>query len=134
MIVPRLRLTNALPAALASKVGAVMFTAMIRRSTSGAVLKQAATQRNAGIVQQQGDRRVAGQAVLHACEVRGFGEIGRQHVYRAPGLGAERRRQGFEAAGIAGNQDEIVAAVGQPVGVDGADAGRCASDEGSALE
>jgi hypothetical protein len=39
----------------------------------------------------------------------------------------------FEPADIARDQDEIITAVGKTVGIDGADAARCAGNEGSSL-
>jgi hypothetical protein len=42
------------------------------------------------------------------------------------------RGQGVEALAVAGHQDQVVAQAGQAVGVDGADAGRGAGDEGGA--
>ncbi len=38
-----------------------------------------------------------------------------------------------QAAGIAGDEDEIVASGGEAVGIDGADAGGCAGDEDGAV-
>ena len=40
---------------------------------------------------------------------------------------------GVEPFAVAGDKDEVIAALGKPVGIDGADAGGCAGDEGSAL-
>ncbi len=61
-----------------------------------------------------------------------LGKIGDEQVDSAAGRGAQRLRQRFEPGAVAGNEDEIIAAAGKAVGIDGADAGGCTGHDGGA--
>ena len=50
-------------------------------------------------------------------------EIGRQRGDLHPGLGLEVLGGGLQPLLIAGDQDEVKAALGEAIGIDGADAG-----------
>ena len=57
------------------------------------------------------------------------GQIGLDDIDCNPGFGAHALGQRFHAADVARGEDEIVAALRQPIGIDRADAARCASDK-----
>ena len=71
---------------------------------------------------------------LDLASVGCIGEVGRQHLGSDSGLVLEPCGERFELGPVARHQDEIVAAPGQPVGIDGADARGGAGDEGGAID
>ena len=87
--------------------------------------------RCSGIVHQQPDALVVAEPRLDTREICRDGQVGGQHIDRNRGLGAQARGQCFHAIRVACHQDEIMATMGQTVGVGGADAGRGAGDQGS---
>ena len=89
MMAPALRGTNALAAAAASTVGAVMLSAISFSSTSEPALEQAALQRYAGVVDERRDRRVARKTVLDLRQIGASCEIRRQHLDAATGRRAQ---------------------------------------------
>ena len=95
-------------------------------------LQEGCDGRDAGIIDQQGDVGVVAQHGLHRGALCRVGEVGRQQLYGAPGLGGQAGRERLQLRGVAGHQDEVVAALGQTVGIDGADASGGAGDEGRA--
>ena len=48
-------------------------------------------------------------------------------------LGAKAVGDGVQSLLVARNRDQVVAALGEAIGVNGADAGRCPGDKGNAL-
>ena len=78
-------------------------------------------------------RGVGAQQRFDAAEIGLVVEIGRDDVDRAAGLVGETLCQSVEALAVARHQDQVVAAPGEAIGIDGADAGGSAGDEGSAF-
>ena len=77
--------------------------------------------------------RVGAQQRFDAAEIGLVAEVGRDDFDRAAGLVRETLCQAVEAFAVARHQDQVVAALRQPVGVDRADAGGSAGDEGGAF-
>jgi hypothetical protein len=88
---------------------------------------------DAGVVDQGGDALVVAQHLLHPGEVGAIGQVGGQDLDLAARLGGDPAGHGVQPRAVAGDQDQVVAALGQPVGIDRADAGRSAGDQGEAL-
>jgi hypothetical protein len=70
---------------------------------------------------------------FHAGQIGLVAQIGGEHLDRAAGLVRNLCGQRLQLVLVAGDEDEIVATGGKAVGVDGADAGGGAGDEGGAL-
>ena len=68
-----------------------------------------------------------------AGEVVGIGEVGGDDVDRDAGVAAQLVGKGGELVGAARDEDQIMPAAGEAVGIDGADAVRCAGDEEALL-
>jgi hypothetical protein len=85
-----------------------------------------------GVVHQQGDAGVPAQHVFHGGQRGRLVQVGHQHLDRAAGAVADVARQVVQALAVAGHQHQVVAAAGQAVGVEGADARGGAGDEGGA--
>ena len=66
-------------------------------------------------------------------QIRFVVEVGRDRLDGAAGLPLQPLRQGAEPGLVAGNQDQVIAAPGEPVGIDFADAGGGAGDQGGTL-
>ena len=85
--------------------------------------------RRAGIVDQDVDRRIGPQALDDGFE---FGSSVRSAVITSIATPWAARRSAarwFKTVGRASDEDQIMAAGGQPARIDGADAARSASDE-----
>jgi hypothetical protein len=67
--------------------------------------------------------------VLDALEILAHREIGAHDVDRDAGLAAQAIGELVELGLVAGDEHEVVAALGEPVGVTGTDAGGSARDE-----
>ena len=88
---------------------------------------------DARVVDQHGDAGIGPQDVLDALQVRRRREVGFDRLDLPAGFVGEPARQRCEPLPVARDQNEIVAALGQTIGVDRTDAGGCAGDEGSAF-
>ena len=62
-----------------------------------------------------------------------IGEVGGDDVNRDACVAAQLVGEGGQFVGAARDEDQIVAAAGEAVGIDGADAVRCAGDEEALL-
>ena len=94
------------------------------------VVEEATLEPEPGVVDQQPDRaRPVPEPGLDKRQLVAVGEIGGQHLHldvvRRPQVPGHRR----EPVGVAGHQDQVVAATGEPVGEGQADAGGGAGDE-----
>jgi hypothetical protein len=87
---------------------------------------------SARIVDEHRDGWLASQRVFHSCDCCLVTEVGREHVHRDAVLGRESLREGREPQGVARDEDQVVAALGEPVCLDRADASGGAGDDGSA--
>ena len=97
------------------------------------VVEEAALEPEAGVVDQQVDRpRLRRRAGPRPSAIpRAVGQVGDQHLARD----AVRSRDSSSASAsqpvlVAGDQDEVVAALGETLGEDAPDAGGGAGDEG----
>ena len=88
-----------------------------------------AEQGGACVVDQHADAGVVTQPRLDFFEVGGVGQVGLQHVDGDAGFGPQALGQRFEAGDVARHQHEVVAAVGEAVGVGRADAAGGAGDK-----
>jgi hypothetical protein len=98
----------------------------------GRGLRHGRQRRGAGVVHQQGDGRVGGHRLRHALQVGGGAQVGHQRLHLHAVLGAQRLRHFIEPVAAARHQQQVVAAPGQAVRVDLAQAGRGAGDDGGA--
>ncbi len=99
----------------------------------GVAAHEAANGGHAGVVDQDRDGGVGRQSSLDPGQVRLGVEVCGRHLDLDAGLGAQASREVFQAINIAGDQDQVVATLGQAVSIDGADAGGRAGDQGGAL-
>jgi hypothetical protein len=97
----------------------------------GIVIKQCTLGTDAGVVDKQGDAFVVSQPRLDGSHCRPVRKISGQDAYFNSGLPRQFFRQRPQPLRIARNEDQIVAALGETVGIGGADAGRGTGDEGS---
>jgi hypothetical protein len=88
---------------------------------------------DAGTIHEQRDPRVGAQTGLDPGEIFLVTEIGGNGFDRTPGAGPQSLRQAREAVPVAGDQDQVVAALCKPVGVDRADPGGGAGHQRRAL-
>jgi DNA-binding HxlR family transcriptional regulator len=95
---------------------------------------EVAVDRHAGIVDEQGDGGVFTEAGGDGGDIGGVGEIGAQHGDGAAGLLAQACGERLQPGGVTRDEDEVVTAPGEPVGIDGADAGGRAGDERGLVE
>ena len=72
--------------------------------------------------------RRTGEPARFAADRRGFAEIGRDDFDRSPRLATEAIRRRIKAISAARDEDQVVAATRQSVGLDGPDAGRGAGN------
>ena len=76
-----------------------------------------------GIVEEQGDAGVGPEHLLDARQVDALGEVGSQDFDRTAGPVGEPHRERGQTLDVAGDEDQVVAATGEAIRVDGADAG-----------
>ena len=74
---------------------------------------------DAGVVDQQRDLRIVRQFLLDLSQVDVIRQVGLQHLDLAARRGREAVGQLLQLLAVAGDDDEIVAALGEAVGVDG---------------
>src|SRR5712691_8172169 len=84
---------------------------------------------NAGVVDEQGDGRVRAEHRLDTPDILAVVEIGHDEIDRAARLAGEGLRQRLEALAVARDQEEIIAAAREAVGVEGPYARRGAGHE-----
>jgi hypothetical protein len=82
-----------------------------------------------GIVDQYADLVVVAQARLDLCQIVPTGEISGKNVDGDAGISAKPGGQSFHSRAVAGDQNQIVAAPGQAIGIGCSDARRGAGDE-----
>ena len=92
-----------------------------------------AERRRAGVVHEQRDVRVAGDEAFDAIEVGRAGEIGRDRLDRDASFTAKPVRESLEFVCPAGDEDEVIAALGKAVGINRADARGSAGYDGGAF-
>jgi hypothetical protein len=85
------------------------------------------------VVDEQGDAWVGAKHLLDAPDISAVGEIRHDEIDLAARLAGEALRQRLETLTIAYDQNEIIAAACEAVGIDGPGARRGAGDEGRAL-
>ena len=96
----------------------------------GALVEEAAGQGGAGIVDQHADGRVARAAASSTLATSSASvRSAREHIDRNAGLAPQPLGEGLDARAVACDQHEIMAATGETVGIDRADAARSAGDE-----
>src|SRR5258707_15661642 len=76
---------------------------------------------------------IRAETFLEAKQVRPEGEIRRKDLDRATGLRGKIGRAVSEAFPVASDQEQVIAAMGQAVGIDCADAGGSTGDNGGAF-
>ena|ERR1700704_2399914 len=76
---------------------------------------------------------ISAETFLEAKQVRPEGEIRRKDLDRATGLRGKIGRAVSEAFPVASDQEQVIAAMGQAVGIDCADAGGSTGDNGGAF-
>ena len=87
------------------------------------VVEEALLEAEAGVVDEEVDRSLAvGQARLDQGQLVAVDEVGDEHLDRDAVGGAQLGGDGLEALGVAGDEDEVVAAGGE---LDGRTRGRC---------
>ncbi|MCY1330099.1 hypothetical protein D9M69_157230 [compost metagenome] len=96
-------------------------------------IQQTAADGHARVVHQQADGGVTAQPCGHAVQIGPVGQVGLQHLHLHPGPLAQLCRQGFQADLVTGDQQQVVAPLGQAPGIGGTDAGGRAGDQGNAL-
>jgi hypothetical protein len=85
-------------------------------------VQQARDGGDAGIVDEHGDGLVFPEGLLHLREIRLVVEVGRQQSDRASGLPRQADGERLEPCLVTGHQDEVIAALCETIGIDGADA------------
>ena len=88
---------------------------------------------DAGIVDQHLDVRSALNDLFNLGTPVGGGQVRGDDVHRAAGTAGQRFCQLAQAVAASRDQDQVMAGVGQAIGIDRPDAGRCASDESGAV-
>ena len=88
---------------------------------------------NTSVVDEQGDFGVGLQDVLHAPEVGRGREVGFDRLHLSAGVVDDPARQRSEPLAVPRHKNEVIAALREAIGVDRADPGRGAGDEGGAL-
>ena len=94
----------------------------------GVELRQRAGGGHAGIVQEQGDISVLFKALFDEGSAGAGGEVGGQDVDGDAGGAAEFCGERVQAGRVPRGENEVMAAMGETVRIDGADAGGCAGD------
>jgi len=90
---------------------------------------QVAGQSDSRIIDEYGDAGVTAQHLFDLSEIRLVVQVGDDDRDGTPGVIAEASRQCIEPFSIARDEDEVMSAPCQPVGIDRADAGRSARDQ-----
>ena len=88
---------------------------------------------DSGVVDQHGDPAVVAQALFDASEVRSRRQIGSKDFDSSPRVTDEARGEVVHALLISGDEDEVVAAPRQAVGVGGANARGRSGDQRDAV-
>jgi hypothetical protein len=83
----------------------------------------------AGIVDQHRDRGIPPQYLLHAEQIVPVRQIGGQDVHGAARRVADATGDGVKPLGVAGDEDQVIAAPGEAIRVDRPDAARCAGHQ-----
>src|SRR3546814_407941 len=83
----------------------------------------------AGIVDEDADACVIAQTLLHGRQIVRNGQIGLKDIDRYAGFLAKLGGDGIEPDFVARDQNQIMAAPREPIGISGADTGRCAGDK-----
>jgi hypothetical protein len=81
---------------------------------------------DARVVDQYGDAGVSAQYLFDPSESRLVVQVGNDDLDGTAGVSGEACRQRLEPFSIAGDEDQIITALCEPIGIDGADAGRSA--------
>ena len=115
--------------AAARRVSAVTLMAMMSEAASALWPRKPPHLAAPALLIERLDRRVVAQLGLDRFEIGGLGEIGAQHLDADAGLALQPLGERFEPRAVARHEHEIMAALGETVGVDRADAGRRAGDE-----
>ena len=84
---------------------------------------------DAGVVDQQRDAGVLAQSAFYQGALGGVAEVGSKGIDALSGLRRQAQGQRAEPCSIPRNKDEVVAAAGQALGVEGANAGGGAGDQ-----
>ncbi|MDT4863222.1 hypothetical protein FQZ97_979180 [compost metagenome] len=90
-------------------------------------------QRGTGVVDEGFDAGVPAQSRFNRGQVAGLRQVGHEDVDGSTGFLAQARRERFQPCLVARHQHEAVAAACKALGIDGANAGRCAGDENSGM-
>lgn len=78
----------------------------------------------ARVVDQYGDAGVSAQYLFNPSESRLVGQVGNDNLDGTAGVSGEACRQRLKPFSIAGDEDQIMTALCEPIGIDRADAGR----------
>jgi predicted ATPase/DNA-binding winged helix-turn-helix (wHTH) protein len=84
------------------------------------------------VVHQNRDARIGPQHFFNHREIGWLAQVGGQHLDFAPGPTGNLGADDLQALSLSRNQNKIIAAVRQSVGIDRTDAGRRATDQGHA--
>ncbi|MNF79694.1 hypothetical protein D3C84_619120 [compost metagenome] len=101
------------------------------------VIHRAAQQRHhgadPGVVDQQCNAGVVTQNAFNPAQIGPVFQVGGDHFHGTPGFVAQVIGQGVQFGLAAGDQNQVIPLTGETVGVDRADAGRSACDQGGAF-
>ncbi|CAI8784070.1 hypothetical protein EMIT0373P_11618 [Pseudomonas chlororaphis] len=101
------------------------------RNAVGALVDEVTGQRGAGVIDEDADTGVVAQTAFNGCQITELGQVRRNDIDGDVVFAAQAGCKCVQACLVSGNQYEIVAALREAFGVDGANAGGGASDENS---
>ncbi|MNP04579.1 hypothetical protein D3C76_964980 [compost metagenome] len=88
-------------------------------------------QRGAGVIDEDADTGVVAQAAFNGCQIAELGQVRRNHLDGDAVCVAQSGCKCVQTCLVSGDQYQIVAALREALGVDGANAGGGAGDENS---